>query len=316
MIKLRQIQFFLSVVKHNSFNKAAEYLNVSQPGISKAIHELEEIMSVKLINRLPKGIELTDFGKVLEKYSNLIMADINNAEKEIKSLKEGTFGTINIGVAFSPRIYLLPKSSINLQIKFPEIILNVYAGSRNDLLLRLLEGKIDLFVSAIVPEDIKIIEDIDIKDLKFLPLYKDTQYIVTRIDHPLQYKKNIKLQDTLDFDWILPDHEKNFRLFNLNDQFLKNNLKLPIPKIVYNSGNFALNVIKNSDFLGIHPKQMIETQGNGLLAILDLEGITMEPSYGITYLANKPLRQSVKLIIEELSLVSKEMIRNGFVKEI
>lgn len=316
MIKLRQIQFFLAVVKHNSFNKAAEYLNVSQPGISKAIHELEEIMSVKLINRLPKGIELTNFGRVLEKYSNLIMADINNAEKEIKSLKEGTFGTINIGVAFSPRIYLLPKSSINLQLKFPEIILNVYAGSRNDLLLRLLEGKIDLFVSAIVPEDIKIIEDINIQDLKFLPLYKDTQYLVTRIDHPLQYKKNIKLQDTLDFDWILPDHEKNFRLFNLNDQFLKNNLKLPIPKIVYNSGNFALNIIKNSDFLGIHPKQMIETQGNGLLAILDLEGITMEPSYGITYLANKPLRQSVKLIIEELSLVSKEMIRNGFVKEI
>ena len=316
MIKLRQIQFFLAVVKHNSFNKAAEYLNVSQPGISKAIHELEEIMSVKLINRLPKGIELTNFGRVLEKYSNLIMADINNAEKEIKSLKEGTFGTINIGVAFSPRIYLLPKSSINLQLKFPEIILNVYAGSRNDLLLRLLEGKIDLFVSAIVPEDIKIIEDINIQDLKFLPLYKDTQYIVTRIDHPLQYKKHIKLRDTLDFDCILPDHEKNFRLFNMNDQFLKNKLKLPIPKIVYNSGNFALNVIKNSDFLGIHPKQMIETQGNGLLAILDLEGITMEPSYGITYLANKPLRQSVKLIIEELSLVSKEMIRNGFVKEI
>ena len=170
MIKLRQIQFFLAVVKYNSFNKAAEYLNVSQPGISKAIHELEEIMSVKLINRLPKGIELTDFGKVLEKYSNLIMTDINNVAKEIKSLKEGTFGTINIGVAFSPRIYLLPKSSINLQLKFPEIILNVYAGSRNDLLLRLLEGKIDLFVSAIVPEDIKIIEGINIQDLKFLPL--------------------------------------------------------------------------------------------------------------------------------------------------
>ena len=158
MIKLRQIQFFLSVVKHNSFNKAAEFLNVSQPGISKAIHELEAIMSVKLVNRLPKGIELTDFGKILEKYSNLIMADINNVEREIKALKEGTIGDINIGVAFSPRIYLLPKSTINLQSKFPEINLNVYAGSRNDLLLRLLEGKIDLFVSAIVPEDFKIVE--------------------------------------------------------------------------------------------------------------------------------------------------------------
>ena len=64
MIKLRQIQFFLSVVKHNSFNKAAEYLNVSQPGISKAIHELEEIMSVKLINRLQEELNLL----ILEKF--------------------------------------------------------------------------------------------------------------------------------------------------------------------------------------------------------------------------------------------------------
>ena len=61
---------------------------------------------------------------------------------------------------------------------------------------------------------------------------------------------------------------------------------------------------------------MIETQGEGVFSILDIEGIKMEPSYGITYLENKIKRKSVELLIEELILVSKEMIKMGLVKNI
>ena len=311
MIKIRQIQFFLSVIKFESFIKAAESLNVSQPGISKAIRELEDILQVKLIKRFTNGIEITEYGRILENYSHLILKDISNAEKEIKSLKDGTIGDINIGVAFSPRIYLVPKATINLQNKYPNINLNIYAGSRSDLIVRLLEGKIDLFVSAIVPEDFSSTEKIS-----SIPLYKDTQFLVTRTNHPLQSKKNVKLKDTLQYDWILPEHERTLSLFNINNQFWRNSLKHPSPKIVYNSANFALNVIKNSDYIGIHPKQMIETQGEDVFRILNIEGITMEPSYGITYLENKLKRRSAKLLIEELILVSKEMITKGLVKSI
>ena len=121
------------------------------------------------------------------------------------------FGTINIGVAFSPRIYLLPKSSINLQLKFPEIILNVYAGSRNDLLLRLLEGKIDLFVSAIVPEDIKIIEETlkknspETEDLvEILKIFKDYNFNNFEFDpsviRGLEYYTGVIFEVNLKFD--------------------------------------------------------------------------------------------------------------------
>ena len=311
MIKIRQIQFFLSVIQFKSFIKAAESLNVSQPGVSKAIRELEQVLKVKLIKRNTNGIEITEYGRILENYSHLILKDISNAEKEIKSLKDGTIGDINIGVAFSPRIYLVPKATINLQKLYPNINLNIYAGSRSDLILKLLEGKIDLFVSAIVPEDFASTEKVE-----SIPLYKDTQFLVTRTNHPLQNKENVSLKDTLKYDWILPEHERTLNLFNINNQFWKNNLKHPIPKIVYNSANFALNVIKNSDYIGIHPKQMIETQGEGVFNILDIKGIIMEPSYGITYLENKLKRRSTELLIEELIVVSKEMITKGLVKPI
>ena len=61
---------------------------------------------------------------------------------------------------------------------------------------------------------------------------------------------------------------------------------------------------------------MIETQGEGVFSILDIEGIIMEPSYGITYLENKIKRRSAELLIEELILVSKEMFKMGLVKKI
>jgi len=70
MIKVRQIQFFLSVIQYKSFVKAANSLNVSQPGVSKAIRELEETLQVKLIKRHLNGIEITEYGKILENYSH------------------------------------------------------------------------------------------------------------------------------------------------------------------------------------------------------------------------------------------------------
>ena len=100
------------------------------------------------------------------------------------------------------------------------------------------------------------------------------------------------------------------------NNFLKNKIDLPEPKILHNSGNFAISVIKSSNFIGIHPKQMIETQKDKLLKILDIQGISMEPIYGITFLKNKPLRRACQLIIDELSLTSNDMIKQGLVKNI
>ena len=121
MIKIQQIKYFLSVIENKSFNLASENLNVSQPAISKAIKDMEETLSVKLIERLPKGVEPTEFGKIIEKYSHLVLSDLSKAVKEIKSLKDGTTGDVNVGVAFSPRIHLLPMATINVQNKFPNI---------------------------------------------------------------------------------------------------------------------------------------------------------------------------------------------------
>ena len=83
MIKIRQIQFFLSVLQYNSFVKVGESLNVSLPSISKVIRELEEILQVKLIKSHTNGIEITEYASFLENYSHLILKGISNAEKEI-----------------------------------------------------------------------------------------------------------------------------------------------------------------------------------------------------------------------------------------
>ena len=66
----------------------------------------------------------------------------------------------------------------------------------------------------------------------------------------------------------------------------------------------------------MHPKQMIETQNDGLLKTLDIKGISMEPTYGVTLIKDKPLRKSAMEMIEELKIVSKKMINQELVKSI
>jgi LysR family transcriptional regulator of abg operon len=62
-LELRQIHHFLAVVRHRNLGRAAEELNISQPALSKSIRRLEQLLQVKLVERHPRGVEPTDFGR-------------------------------------------------------------------------------------------------------------------------------------------------------------------------------------------------------------------------------------------------------------
>ncbi len=317
MIKINQLKYFLSVIENKSFNLASSKLNISQPAISKAIKELEENLSTKLIDRFPKGIKLTESGKILMKYAYLVTSDLDKAEDEIKSLKQDVSGILKIGVGFSPRMHLLPKASVNLQNNYPNIRLTILANYRKELINSLIKGEIDFAISEISPieNNINILSK-ENEDLNYLRLYKDTLHLITKNDHPLQLNKFVSLKDTLKYSWIMPNDIMSTRLFRLRDAFLKHNLSPPIPKIMHNSGNFSLNIIKQSNYIGIHPKQMIDTANDNLLKILEIKGLKMERVFGITYLKSRTLTDPMKLMIKELKIISKQMILQEFVKNV
>ena len=66
-LKLHDIRVLMSVVQAGSMSKAAEHLGTAQPALSRSIAELEHALGVRLLDRNPRGVEPTAFGRALIK---------------------------------------------------------------------------------------------------------------------------------------------------------------------------------------------------------------------------------------------------------
>src|SRR5215467_6631281 len=102
-LKLRHLNVLLSVVEKGSMAKAAKQLAISQPVVSKAIAELEQMLGVRLLDRDRglQSVEPTVYGNALIKRSAAIFDDLRTSVSELEFLADGTAGEIRIGTTES-----------------------------------------------------------------------------------------------------------------------------------------------------------------------------------------------------------------------
>jgi DNA-binding transcriptional LysR family regulator len=96
-LKLRDLQVFRVVVERGSMGKAANALFVSQPAISKAIVDLEYALGARLLDRTRQGVEPTQYGTALLKWSAIIFDNLRQGVEEIDFLADPTSGEVRIG---------------------------------------------------------------------------------------------------------------------------------------------------------------------------------------------------------------------------
>ncbi len=86
---LHQLSVWVVVAKHQNVSKTADELHVRQPSVSQQIKSLEKDCGIKLYKAYAgKGIELTQAGKLLLKYAKLILLQVNNLEKKLRSSRK------------------------------------------------------------------------------------------------------------------------------------------------------------------------------------------------------------------------------------
>ena len=105
--KLDLYKVFCQVAKSKSFSKAAKELYMTQPAVSQAIMQLEGELDIRLFNRTPKGVSLTNEGGILFEYINSAINLINVGEGKILEFKDLTVGELKIGVGDTISKYFL-----------------------------------------------------------------------------------------------------------------------------------------------------------------------------------------------------------------
>ena len=137
-------------------SRAAERLFISQPAVSKQMKELEAALGVTLLDRLPRGIRLTDAGKVLAGHARRLFAAEAEAECAIAELKGLVQGRLTVGASLTIGDYLLPKILGAYRKKYPGIELHLEIANTHGIQQKLIENALDVGLTEGFVEDAEL----------------------------------------------------------------------------------------------------------------------------------------------------------------
>ncbi len=188
-MEIRVLRYFLAVAREGNITGAANYLHLTQPTLSRQIHDLEEELGQQLLIRKSHRVELTPEGVLLRKRAEEIIAMVDKTEAEFASIENTVSGNIYIGGGETQAIRQIAEIIKDLREIYPNIHYHLHSGNAEDVTDRLDKGLLD-FGILIQPADLTKYDYLD------LPA-RDRWGVIMRKDSPLAKKTSIEKQDLL-----------------------------------------------------------------------------------------------------------------------
>ena len=139
-----RLKVFRSVARNLSFTKAAQEMLLSQPAITRHIHELECYYQMRLFDRQGSRISLTEAGRLLLEHSERILDAYKRMEYEISLLRGDYSGELRLGASTTVEQYVVPLFLGEFIRKFPKINVSLLNGNSRFIETALQENRIDL----------------------------------------------------------------------------------------------------------------------------------------------------------------------------
>lgn len=198
-MNLHQFRFVREAVRQNfNLTEAAKALYTSQPGVSKAIIELEEELGIDIFSRHGKRIRgLTEPGKQVLKSVETILQELEGLKRIGKEFAAQDAGSFTIATTHTQARYSLPTVIQAFAQKFPKVRLSLLQGNPKQVAEMVLNGQADL---AIATESIA-----EIDGLITLPCYQWEHMVVVPAEHPLLKSKAITLEEIAQYPLITYD---------------------------------------------------------------------------------------------------------------
>ncbi|MGI5454478.1 LysR family transcriptional regulator [Streptomyces sp. CA-249302] len=190
------LRAFLDVARHGSFTGAARGLGWTQSAVSRQIASLEQALGGgPLFDRLPRGVRLTEAGRVLVPYAETVTDALHGAGRELAALREVAGGRLRFGAFPTADAALVPHALAAFRARHPRVRLSREEGLTPRLLDRLTAGHLDLAVVSTTPG--APLESYDLHHL-----LDESLYVAVPAGHPLTGSGPVRLGRLADADWI------------------------------------------------------------------------------------------------------------------
>ena len=188
-MNLHQFRFVQEAVRRNlNLTETAKALHTSQPGVSKAIIELEEELGIEIFARHGKRLKrVTEPGEHVLKSIELIMREVGNLRRIGEQFSAQDSGTLSIATTHTQARYVLPQPVARLREAFPKVNVSLHQGSPEQVARMVIDevAEIGIATESLTHYD----------ELVTLPCYEWQHMLVLPIAHPLSSKTNITLEE-------------------------------------------------------------------------------------------------------------------------
>ena len=272
-IDSRLLRHFLAVAECKSFTAAAEALHLTQPGLTKSIRKLEQILSVKLLERHRTGVEPTPFGKALASRARLIELELTHALSEIESMKGGLTGTVNVGVGPS-FINCVSQLVLAMQVHRPNVRVSISVAVMDTLLAGLISGGFDIICTSL--------EFPSYPEINKEPLSVGEHLVISAADHALQDRGPVSPRDLLAYPWVAFSKD-NMGIARMGAVFAANRLRPPKITSTTNSIEVMFDLLRKSNYLASIPASLLAKALAMNLAKLPVKATLWQATLGIAY---------------------------------
>ena len=188
-MNLHQFRFVQEAVRRNlNLTEAARALHTSQPGVSKAIIELEEELGIEIFARHGKRLKrVTEPGQHVLKSIELILREVGNLKRIGEQFSAEDSGTLSIATTHTQARYVLPEPVAKLRLAYPKVNVSLHQGSPEQVARMLIDevAEIGIATEALA----------GYAELVTLPCYEWQHVLVLPMGHPLCLKEHLTLED-------------------------------------------------------------------------------------------------------------------------
>lgn len=292
--KLDLYKVFCQVGKSKSFSKASKELYMTQPAVSQAIMQLERELDVRLFNRTPKGVSLTNEGNLLFEYVNSAINLINAGEEKILEFKDLTVGELKIGVGDTiSKYFLLPYLEF-FHNRYPNIKFKIINGTTLELCALIKSGEINIAICNF---------PIDDKSLESRPCREIRDIFVCGEKYKDLSTEKISLEEMVKYPLIFLEPNSNSRKY-VEKFMISKGIKIS-PEFELGSFDLLLEFAKINLGLACVVKEFsMDYLEKGLLYEVNVLEEIPSRSIGVCYLKDVPLSLASAKFVEILSSVN------------
>ncbi len=265
------LSVFLAVAKRLSYSRAAEELYISQPAVSRHVHDLEKDLGAQLLGQTGNKVYLTEAGKIVYEYARKLAFVGDEMKRALAELENLDRGYLRLGASSTPGTYLLPPIVAEYRRRYPGIEVTIAVTNCSQIVGGVLQNDLDLGFLGGMPSD---------PALQIRPLVHDSLLLVAPPTHTFAQRDSVTPEEMVQEPFVLREQASCTR-WRLEEALAPRGLRLR-RAMELNGSEAVKRAVAAGVGVAVVSEHSVENElSQGMLHALRIEGLPLERQMSI-----------------------------------